>query len=167
MTREQVAEKVAWIIAAMAAEYHGRTIEPAEVFPSDTLVTHGIDDHLALFEFSCLAEKALGIAVSDELLDLNCDATVSTLVDQVAKELGEEEIKFSCAVEPREWAPSGARPHIVVRREQSPSRLGLTTRLPKSMRGNGGLRAPMPPRKHTPARVGAAIGAILRRGSTR
>ena len=77
MTREEIAEKVAWIIAGMAAEYHGRTIEPGQVFPSDTLVMHGIDDHLALFEFSYLAEKTLGIAVSDELLDLDNDATVA------------------------------------------------------------------------------------------
>ena len=77
MTREQIAEKVAWIIAGMAAEYHGRTIEPGQVFPSDTLVMHGIDDHLALIEFTYLAEEALGIAVSDDLLDN--DATVATL----------------------------------------------------------------------------------------
>ena len=29
--------------AGMAAEYHGRTIEPGQVFPSDTLVMHGIE----------------------------------------------------------------------------------------------------------------------------
>ncbi len=58
MTQEQIAQKVAWIIAGMAAEYHGRTIEPGQVFPSDTLVMHGIDDHLALIEFTYLAEKA-------------------------------------------------------------------------------------------------------------
>ena len=68
MTREQIAEKVAWIIAGMAAEYHGRTIEPGQVFPSDTLVMHGIDDHVAIIEFTYLAKKALGIAVLDDLL---------------------------------------------------------------------------------------------------
>jgi hypothetical protein len=31
MTREEIAEKVAWIIAGMAAEYHGRTMEPGQV----------------------------------------------------------------------------------------------------------------------------------------
>ena len=121
MTREQVAEKVAWIIAGMAAEYHGRTIEPGQVFPSDTLVMHGIDDHLALFEFSYLAEKALGIAVSDELLDN--DATVATLVDRIAGELREHEIQSSRAAEGREWIPSSARLHIVARREQVPPQL--------------------------------------------
>lgn len=100
MTREQIAEKVAWIIAGMAAEYHGRTIEPGQVFPSDTLVMHGIDDHLALIEFSYLAEKALGIAVSDELLDDN-DATVATLVDRIAGDLREHEIRSSRAAEAR------------------------------------------------------------------
>ena len=104
MTREQVAEKVAWIIAGMAAEYHGRTIEPGRVFPSDTLVMHGIDDHLALIEFSYLAEKALGIAVSDELLDN--DATVATLVDRIAGDLREHETQSSPAAEAREWVPS-------------------------------------------------------------
>ena len=142
MTREQVAEKVAWIIAGMAAEYHGRTIEPGQVFPSDTLVMHGIDDHLALFEFSYLAEKALGIAVSDELLDN--DATVATLVDRIAGELREHEIQSSRAAEGRESVPSSARLHIVARREQVPLRVGITTRSPKSMRGNGGRRAPKP-----------------------
>ena len=97
MTRDQVAEKVAWIIAGMAAEYHGRTIEPGQVFPSDTLVMHGIDDHLALIEFSYLAEKALGIAVSDELLDLDNDATVATLVDRITGDLREHEIQSSRA----------------------------------------------------------------------
>ena len=140
MTREQVAEKVAWIIAGMAAEYHGRTIEPGQVFPSDTLVMHGIDDHLALFEFSYLAEKALGIAVSDELLDN--DATVATLVDRIAGELREHEIQSSRAAEAREWVPPSARLHIVARRERIPPRVGMTTRSPKSMRGNGGRRAP-------------------------
>ena len=119
MTREQVAEKVAWIIAGMAAEYHGRTIEPEQVFPSDTLVMHGIDDNLALIEFSYLAEKALGIAVSDELLD--DDATVATLVDRIAGELREHEIQSSRAAEAREWVPSNARLHIVARRERIPA----------------------------------------------
>ncbi len=142
MTREQVAEKVAWIIAGMAAEYHGRTIEPDQVFPSDTLVMHGIDDNLALIEFSYLAEKALGIAVSDELLDN--DATVATLVDRIAGELREHEIQSSRAAEAREWVPSSARLHIVARREQVPLRVGMTTRSQKSMRGIGGRRAPKP-----------------------
>ena len=141
MTREQVAEKVAWIIAGMAAEYHGRTIEPEQVFPSDTLVMHGIDDNLALIEFSYFAEKALGIAVSDELLDHN-DATVATLVDRIAGDLREHEIQSSRAAEVREWVPSGARIHIMARREQVPPRVGMTTRSPKSMRGNRGRRAP-------------------------
>ena len=144
MTREQVAEKVAWIIAGMAAEYHGRTIEPEQVFPSDTLVTHGIDDNLALFEFSYLAEKALGIAVSDELLDLDDDATVATLVDRIAGELREHEIQSSRAAEAREWVASSARLRIVARREQVPPRVGMTTRSQKSMRGIGGRRAPKP-----------------------
>lgn len=143
MTREQIAEKVAWIIAGMAAEYHGRTIEPAQVFPSDTLVMHGIDDHLALIEFSYLAEKALGIAVSDELLDN--DATVAMLVDRIAVDLREHEIQSSRAAEAPEWVPStSARLHIAARREQVPPRVGMTTRSPKSMRGNGGRRAPKP-----------------------
>jgi acyl carrier protein len=142
MTREQIAEKVAWIIAGMAAEYHGRAIEPGQVFPSDTLVMHGIDDHLALIEFSYLAEKALGIAVSDELLDN--DATVATLVDRIAGDLREHEIQSSRAAEAREWVPSSARLHIVARREQVPPRVGMTTRSPKSMGGNGGRRAPKP-----------------------
>jgi len=142
MTREQVAEKVAWIIAGMAAEYHGRTIEPGQVFLSDTLVMHGIDDNLALIEFSYLAEKALGIAVSDELLDN--DATVAILVDRIAGELREHEIQSSRAAEAREWVPSGARRHMVAPREQVPPRVGMTTHSPKSMRGNGGRRAPKP-----------------------
>ena len=142
MTREQVAEKVAWIIAGMAAEYHGRTIEPGQVFLSDTLVMHGIDDNLALIEFSYLAEKALGITVSDELLDN--DATVATLVDRITGELREHEIQSSRAAEAREWVPSGARRHMVAPREQVPPRVGMTTRLRKSMRGNGGRRAPKP-----------------------
>jgi hypothetical protein len=50
------------VIAGMAAEFHGRTIEPEQVFPSDRLVIHGIDDFLALIEFTDLAEKAFGIA---------------------------------------------------------------------------------------------------------
>ena len=141
MTREQVAEKVAWIIAGMAAEYHGRTIEPEQVFPSDTLVMHGIDDNLALIEFSYLAEKALGIAVSDELLD--DDATVATLVDRIAGELREHEIQSSRAAEAREWVPSNARLHIVARRERIPPRVGMTSRSP-SMHDNGGRRAPKP-----------------------
>ena len=144
MTREQVAEKVAWIIAGMAAEYHGQTIEPGQIFPSDTLVTHGIDDHLALFEFSYLAEKALGIAVSDELLDLDNDATVATLVDRITGELREHEMQSSRAAEAREWVPSSARRHMVARREQVPPGVGMTTRSPKSIRGNGGSRAPKP-----------------------
>lgn len=139
MTREQVAEKVAWIIAGMAADYHGRTIEPGQVFPSDTLVMHGIDDNLALIEFSYLAEKALGITVSDELLDN--DATVATLVDRIAWELREHEIQSSHAAEAPEWVPSGARRHMVARREPIPPRVGMTTRSPKSMRGNGGRAA--------------------------
>ena len=143
MTREQIAEKVAWIIAGMAAEYHGRTIEPGQVFPSDTLVMHGIDDHLALIEFSYLAEKALGIVVSDELLDDN-DATVATLVDRIAGDLREHEIQSSRAAEAREWVASSARLHIAARREQAPPRVGMTTRSLKSMRGNGGRRAPKP-----------------------
>jgi acyl carrier protein len=102
MTREQVAEKVAWIIAGMAAEYHGRTIEPGQVLPSDTLVMHGIDDHLALIEFTYLAEKALGIAVSDELLDN--DATVATLVDRVTGHLREQDIQSSPVTEARAFA---------------------------------------------------------------
>jgi hypothetical protein len=73
MTREQIAEKVTWIVAGMAAEYHGQTIEPEQVFPSDRLVVHGIDDFLALIEFTDLAEKAFGIRVSDDPLD--SDAT--------------------------------------------------------------------------------------------
>jgi hypothetical protein len=133
---------VAWIIAGMAAEYHGRTIEPGQVFPSDTLVTHGIDDQLALIEFSYLAEKALGIAVSDELLDN--DATVATLVDRIAGDLREHEIQSSRAAETREWVPSSAHLHIVARREQVPPRVGMTTRSPKSMRGIGGRRDPKP-----------------------
>jgi acyl carrier protein len=142
MTREQVAEKVAWIIAGMAADYHGRTIEPGQVFPSDTLVMHGIDDNLALIEFSYLAEKALGITVSDELLDN--DATVATLVDRIAGELREHEIQSSRAAEAPEWVSSGARRQMVARREQVPPRVGMTTRSPKSMHGNGSRRAPKP-----------------------
>ena len=72
MTPEQIAEKVTWIIAGMAAEFHGRTIEPEQVFPSDRLVTHGIDDSLALIEFTDLAEKAFGATAAN-------DATVATL----------------------------------------------------------------------------------------
>jgi hypothetical protein len=144
MTREQVAEKVAWIVAGMAAEYHGRTIEPGQVFPSDTLVMHGIDDHLALIEFSYLAEKALGIAVSDELLGLDNDATVATLVDWIAGDLREHEIQSSHAAEVPEWVPSGAHLHVVARREQVPPRVRMTTRSPKSMHSNRGRRAPKP-----------------------
>ena len=139
MTREQIAEKVAWIIAGMAAEYHGRTIEPGQVFPSDTLVMHGIDDHLALIEFTYLAEEALGIAVSDDLLDN--DATVATLIDRIAGHLREHEIQSSRAAEAREWFSSNARLRIVARRERAAARVGMTTRSPKSMRGNGGRRA--------------------------
>jgi acyl carrier protein len=135
MTREQIAEKVAWMIAGMAAEYHGRTIEPGQVFPSDTLVMHGIDDHLALIEFTYLAEEALGIAVSDDLLDN--DATVATLIDRIAGHLREHEIQCSRAAEAREWFPSNARLRIVARRERAAARVGMTTRSPKSMRGDG------------------------------
>ena len=133
MTREQIAEKVAWIIAGMAAEYHGRTIEPGQVFPSDTLVMHGIDDNLALIEFTYLAEKALGIAMSDELLDN--DATVATLVDRITEHLREHEIQSSRATKARERFPSSA-PRIVARRERVASRVGMTTGSPKSMRGD-------------------------------
>lgn len=121
MTREEIAEKVAWIIAGMAAEYHGRTIEPGQVFPSDTLIMHGVDDHLALIEFTYLADKALGIAVSDELLDN--DATVATLVDRIAEHLREH------------FSPS-TRLRIVARRERAAARVDMTTGSPKSMRGD-------------------------------
>ena len=141
MTREQIAEKVAWIIAGMAAEYHGRTIEPGQVFPSDTLVMHGIDDHLALIEFTYLAEEALGIAVSDDLLDN--DTTVATLIDWIAGHLREHEIQSSRAAEAREWFPSNARLRIVARRERAAARVGMTTRSSKSMRRDG-QRAPKP-----------------------
>ena len=133
MTREQIAEKVAWIIAGMAADYHGRTIEPGQVFPSDTLVMHGIDDNLALIEFTYLAEKALGIAIPDELLDN--DATVATLVDRITEHLPEPQIQSSRATKAPERFPSSA-PRIVARREQVASRVGITTGLPKSMRGD-------------------------------
>jgi acyl carrier protein len=141
MTQEQIAQKVAWIIAGMAAEYHGRTIEPGQVFPSDTLVMHGIDDHLALIEFTYLAEKALGIALSDDPLDN--DATVATLVDRITGHLREHEIRSSRAAEAREPFPSNAGLRTVARRERAAARVGMTTRLPKSMRGDD-RRAPKP-----------------------
>jgi acyl carrier protein len=134
MTREEIAEKVAWIIAGMAAEYHGRTIEPGQVYPSDTLVMHGIDDHLALIEFTYLAEQALGIVVSDELLDN--DATVATLVDRITEYLREPEIQSSRAAAARKLFSSNARLRIVARRERAAARVDTTMGPPKSMRGD-------------------------------
>ena len=134
MTREEIAEKVAWIIAGMAAEYHGRTIEPGQVFLSDTLVMHGIDDHLALIEFTYLAEKALGISVSDELLDN--DATVATLVDRITEHLREREIQSSRAAEARKRFSSNTGLRIVARRERAAARVDMTAGSPKSMRGD-------------------------------
>jgi acyl carrier protein len=139
MTREEIAEKVAWIIAGIAAEYHGRTIEPGQVFPSDTLVMHGIDDHLALIEFSYLAEKALGIAVSDEAVSdelLDNDVTVATLVDRITEYLREPEIKSSGALEARKRSSSSTSPRIVARRERATARVDMATGSPKSMRGD-------------------------------
>jgi hypothetical protein len=133
MTREQIAEKVTWIIAGMAAEFHGRTIEPGQVFPSDRLVMHGIDDFLALLEFTDLAEKAFGIRVSEDPLDNGAtaanDATVATLIDWIAGQLREYKIQASLAAHARERVPSNARLPIVARRERSAAR-------PKSMRGD-------------------------------
>ena len=93
---------------------------------------HGIDDSLALIEFTDLAEKGFGIGVSDDPLDN--DATVATLIDRIAGHLREHEIQASFAAEAQERVPSNARLRTVARRERAAAR-------PRSMRGDS-RRAP-------------------------
>jgi hypothetical protein len=79
--------------------------------------------------------------VSDDPLDNGAtaanDATVATLIDWIAGQLREYKIQAWLAAKAREWFPSNARLRIVARRERAAARVGMTTRSPKSMRGDG------------------------------